>query len=220
MRKAKSVAMGRSKESRRARALTRLSPARKDPAMRRFEANVGRGELQQALDGCLDPRVKSLLATMADPAYQAFSFGQVCVRSGLALHEVIEHYRTAKVDEGLLLMSRHMPDLMEDLALDGKSRLRICEPCGGNGRTPGPAGRPIKCRNCDGTGKVRVPGDADACKLALEVNGLVGRRGPLIQQQINVGGDQLASLEDTSKYVQAIAQGEDPGPELASRVLS
>ena len=148
----------------------RLSPARKDTLPRRFEAIVGRGEILEALEATGDRRADVLLSMMLDPAYSSHSFAKLCEKTGLRYQDVLDMLRRAKLDEGLLRMFKHVPDVLEDTARDARSRTKTCWKCDGRG-----SHRKRDCPECDGTGKIRVVGHVESRKMVLEATGIARR---------------------------------------------
>ena len=113
--------------------MTRRSPARKDIFIRRFESSVGRDNLRQALDASDDQRALALMAMLLDPAYNKHTLAKLCERVGLRYLDLFDLFRRANLSKGLLAMCSHLPQVMEDVAMDSLSRVETCAICSGTG---------------------------------------------------------------------------------------
>ena len=153
--------------------------------MRRIEAGIG-DEISPTLTHSGDPRAQRLAETLLDPAYRHHSFGRLCERAGLSGREVVDLFRKYKIDEGIVRMSKHVPDVLEDTAIDAKSRMECCRRCDGLGSVPLTEKEDRECPVCYGSGQVRLPGDKNARELLFRANELTGK-GSLVSIQANVG---------------------------------
>lgn len=161
-----------------------------------------RMELVQALDGHSDPRVQQLADMSADPAFGSKSVASIARTLGLSSKHIADAYRDGQIAKGIVRSLKHLPEVMEDVAIDAKSKWRMCKTCRGTGVYVDPdlldmqeddaegerEGNTIvksDCIDCGATGRVRIVGDADARKLMFETVKLTNQRGPLIAQQIN-----------------------------------
>ncbi len=169
------------------RADIQLSPARKNPVLRRLADAIGRETLMQALELADDQRLRTLADMLADPAYSRCTFAKLCEKASVRMTEVVDAFRRYKLDEGVVAMYQHLPEVMEDTAQDAKSRSETCGRCKGEGKIAQDDSSATDCPQCAGTGIMRVPGDADSRKLVFETAGLVGRRGLMLAQQFNIG---------------------------------
>ena len=165
------------------------SPPRKNSLLRRIEAGIG-DELSPTLIHSGDPRARQLAETLLDPAYRHHSFGKLCERAGISGREVVDLFRKYKIDEGIVRMAQHLPDVLEDAAIDAKSSMGCCRRCDGLGSVPLTEGGDRECPLCFGTGQVRIPGDKDARALVFKANELTGR-GSLVSIQTNVVPQQF-----------------------------
>ena len=101
-------------------------------------------------------------------------------------------------------MMTHIPDVMEDVAIDSKSKVVVCNVCQGDGKLHDKEvnrkRNPI-CPECHGDGVIRLLGDKDARLLAFETVGL--KKGMGITNIVNVDNrhgtpsmeDQIADVE-------------------------
>lgn len=150
----------------------RRSPARKDILFRRFDATLGRDEILAALEVSGDQRARRLLAMMCDPAYSRYTLAKLCERVGLRHHALLDLFRRAKLYEAMLRMTKNMPQVMEDVAMDALSKATICRRCSGKGEVSG-----LQCIDCGGNGRTSIPGDAEARRLLFRALGLIRGQG-------------------------------------------
>ena len=149
----------------------RRSPARKDPLMRRFASTVSKEELGGMLAHSGDERAWRLLEILMDPVYGNHSFAVLCGKVGLNQIDVVDLFRRYKLDLGVIKMSRLAPQVMQDMAEDARSRMETCKGCQGSGMV-----NTRRCPQCEGDGRVRVPGDDKARRLFFKV--MLTRKGP------------------------------------------
>jgi hypothetical protein len=198
--------------------------ARADVVFRRLEQAVPRAELAHIMECCSDERAQRLFKMLVEPKYLKRTLPWMAMECGLAYHDVLVLIRNHHLGEGLVRMSAHAPQVMEDIAVDARSREVTCGNCKGNlemingelvasvqvtevvedEKTKRPKllqklddeGRPMweRCLVCDGLGTLRKVGDAESRKIMFETLKLTGQRGPLIAQQFNSGG--ASSMED------------------------
>jgi hypothetical protein len=74
---------------------------------------------------------------------------------------------------GMMSMANHLPRILIDLAEDSESRDSACPVCDGMGYLVDGSVR-YTCVECDGVGRVRLPGDAHARRQLFEVIELIG----------------------------------------------
>lgn len=201
------------------RLVARKSPPRQDKVFRRLEASVPREEWIAALGTSGDERAIHLMERMLDPNLGRASLPRLAADVGLTYAQALQIITKHRLGQGLLRMSSHVPQVLEDVAVDSKSREVTCGACRGY-KVDGIAvvavtetvddpetkrkivrqkldddARPMweRCLVCDGVGTLRKVGDADARKLLFETMKLTGRNAPLVVQQFNAAG---ASMED------------------------
>ncbi len=152
----------------------RLSPARKDPAYRRFVQEVGHEELLAALECSDDARGHALANMLGDPAYNRHSLAKLCELVGLRYADLVGMFRRFYIGIGIIRFSRQIPEVLEQTAKAALSTTKACERCDGRGERDG---KP--CSYCWGKGTIHVPGDPACRKLIWDTmvkrNPLVGR---------------------------------------------
>ncbi len=167
---------------------------RHDRTFKRLSALVDKDEWKEVL-GYFPENTKAaqLLVLLASPLHTKATLGKLAVMSGLSTHELILFLNNSKKQEGVVRMSRRLPDIMEETAEDALSSLVPCTRCDGEGKVK-VKGEERDCPRCQGKGRTLVKGDLDNRKLVLEMAGLIGKRGSGQAIQINVGGSR--SLEE------------------------
>lgn len=144
-------------------------------ALESFYKEVKMPDIKQALEVSNDPRYNMLLAAINNPRFVNCSFAELCRKCRMSIQDVVEIWRNHLKTQGIVRMMGHMPDIMEDVAVDGKSRTVTCYMCQGIGKLEGQEVNKVKnpiCPECHGDGIVRLKGDKDARMLAFETVGL------------------------------------------------
>ena len=173
-----------------------LDPAH-DPILTRFYDEAGHQEISESLLYSSDPRVTQLLEMMYDPGLKNHSFPRLCREVGLSLGDIVDAFRSYQLDLGIVAMAKKAPKIMEDTALDAESSKSLCMTCKGTGEVlEHPQGDTVSiCPNCMGEGTFRVPGHDKARELFFKTMGL-GKKGPLIAQQVNISSHEAPRMED------------------------
>ena len=180
-----------------------------DPLARHVEKRMKRDEIAGILQphAVENPRISGLINLLLDPDYRKVSLGKLCEKMGISTHEVVDHFRKTKLDQALLGMYDHVPEILEDTAIDAKSVERTCWKCFGEGEVKKDKDTLVICPECAGSKRLRKPGDSDARKLVFETAGLAGKRGPSTAIQLNVAGGGV-TIEDVSKKTEEVLSGE------------
>lgn len=145
---------------------------------------------------------------LTDLANQRTSLGRLAERHGLPYVKIAEEYQSLKRAEGLIRQSRHLPDLMEQVAEDAKSEHVQCPICDGARKTQRESGDMVLCDTCRGKGTIRVGGDIKLLELVFKSAKLIGepQRGPLVN--VNVGDvPKDEKLEDLYQTLGPIVEG-------------
>lgn len=155
-----------------------------------------REELKPVLRSVADKRFEQMFDMMHDPAHSNKSLSTIARECGVQHMELCDAIRKYKMGIGIVRMSKHVPDIMEDVAVDAKSREDVCPHCEGVGtvlrdQTVQMEGEslkatkvPVECPKCHGKTTIRKPGDTNSRKLIYESIGLTGKT-PLIAVQNN-----------------------------------
>jgi len=151
--------------------MKRLSPPRKQSLFRQIEASTGSEEIANSLIASGDPRASRLFEMMLDPAYARLSFAQLCSRVGLSAGDVLRIWCQQHLATGIMRSARHLPEIMENLALAAVGQTGKCAKCAGEGTISGST-----CTDCCGTGEFRIRGDIGALRLMFEIAGIIGMK--------------------------------------------
>lgn len=185
----------RAKTDKHGRQLTR-NPS-EDKAFVNFWGTIDSEEVREALAASDNQRFQHLAEAMVSPTYKTYSLTTICYKLGVTLNEMVDVWRNLKMAQGTVRMVNHVPQVMEDVAVDSKSRLVVCQVCQGK------AGEEI-CGICEGTGKVREVGDKAAREILFESLGLIRKpRGPLVAFQQNFGTGLGTVIEQTDKLLES-----------------
>lgn len=175
---------------------------------------IDRPELAVILEGAsvADPRLEKMFNMMFDPAHSNKKLATMARECGLSYTELTDVIKKHRLAEGIVRMSQHVPQVMQDVATDALNTMEPCGRCAGIGsifvderllrddaepepetfdprveeqklRDKGQV--PMECPNCKGSGEVKKIGDAGARKLVFDSMGLTGGRGPMIAIQNN-----------------------------------
>lgn len=193
----------------------------RDRAMNRFIENVVETEFSEALAAANDPKYTTFLRARADPAYRSLGFSALTRKFNISLQEVDDLWRNHQLHRGMIRMMNRMPDILEDVAEDARSKMVACPRCDGvTTVAAGVRGETRPCPVCDGTGKVRAVGDRAARQLVFETAGLIGKpgpTGPLVNVNLGLESGLADLLVGAQKIVQsptvALAVPEPPEPE-------
>lgn len=178
---------------------------RKESSYRRLETSLPRNEMIQVLQPSADPRVQQLLEMLlsSNPEVMKLSLPNIAAQCRLSYAELVREIAKGRVTEGVLRMSKHIPKVLEDTALDARSKNDICDACSGTGQVI--ENRPqykksddvtwTDCAKCNGKGKIRRPGNTEARKLVFEAAGLTNKRGPAVNVNVRNGGGNMPSVE-------------------------
>jgi hypothetical protein len=142
-----------------------------------FFEEVPRSGLDDAMLMSGDERFHRLHDAMHDDVYRRTSPGTLCRRFGISWMDLMNLWHSYTTHLGMMSMATQLPRILIDLAEDSESRDGPCPVCDGIGYLVDGSIR-YNCVECDGVGRVRVPGDAHARRQLFEIIGLTGpRRG-------------------------------------------
>lgn len=104
-----------------------------DQVFRRLEHSIPRTEWISIME-CAgdDKRVKLLLQLLMEPKYRKRTLPWMAMQCGLSYAEVVILFKNHKVGEGTIRMSKHIPQAMEDIAVDSLSKEVTCGNCKGH----------------------------------------------------------------------------------------
>ena len=105
-------------------------------------------------------------------------------------------------------MARHLPEIMEQTALDAKSQVADCPKCKGMGQIDGKGGVQ-DCPACAGKGTTYIMGDAERLKLVFETFGLSGKGGGVnVNLDLRKPPEPHEGLHDLAQSLGPILEGE------------
>lgn len=171
---------------------------------KRFEKEVDREKLEVFL--AEDPEMESFLNALHDPAYKGSSFVTICRQFAVPLAKLQSIYTDGMRHLGLIRMSTALPEIMEHVAEDAKSRDIPCPRCDGKLVLKSADGVDKPCHVCHERGTVRIPGDKHARDLVFESMKLTAQNSPLVSITQNIKQDE--SMADMFKMTQAITVGQ------------
>ena len=172
-----------------------------DELCNRYIESMGKAEdLKMALSRSPNARAQKFLLALVNPKANGKSVTRMAREAGIESVDLFEIFRDYYHSQGMMTMVKALPDLAHDIVGDSRSRLVCCEICSGWGqvvRDPD-AEEPVKapCPACEGSGKIRKPGDGDARKLLAETVGWtkkagVGGMGAAVNININTGVESV-----------------------------
>lgn len=191
----------------------------RDRAVKRFIESVDYPRLEQILAS--DERYRPLLALMKDPLMFArgkgrMSFAAVLYKSDIPLTELHQVYVEGSRQLCMLEMANNLPAIGRSVSKNAINRDEACPSCQGEGSLPlnqldGATDGELdgmKCKVCNGSGKIVVMGDKHAIdtvgkwmhmepKAGLTINNL-------LSQNANFGGGNDRIEDLLSKTAQVI----------------
>jgi hypothetical protein len=183
-------------------------------AIVKFSKMHERKEIANALQLSDDPILKQLGDALTDKNYLRCSVALMARNYGVSYRKLATCVFESKIDEGKIMMSKHIPRVMEDLALDSLSREKTCPICEGKGvkvyglptkdEVSGETIEPLAedCKECGGSGKVRVQGDSSSRKMVMEATGLTGKGVSVDARSLTLNVPD--GLEDTLALVKKV----------------
>jgi len=192
-----------------------------------METSEQREHMALVLARSSDERMRRLASEAMLPELKGSSFAKLAERLGLNFHMISEEYRAIKKSEGYIAAARHLPEIMEQVAEEAKSRVEVCETCDGLGNVPDikafdelcavadarqtarPTEAPrMKCKNCKGAGEIFIQGDVDRLKLVFDTFGLTGKGGGVnVNLDLRRPPDPHESMADLSASIAPILEG-------------
>ena len=161
------------------------------------------------------PAIQALASDAMNPIFKRTSFAALAERHALNIHMLSDEFKAIMRSDGLMRAAQHLPEIIEQVAVDAKSRDVKCKACKGAGTVvrvvKGEEGEPDieerdPCDKCDGKGTVYQLGDADRLKMIFETFGLTGKGGGVnILNLTKVGGSE--SMSELSESIAPLLEG-------------
>lgn len=186
----------------------------------KMERASDREQMALVLRHSADDRMRAIARDALDPLWRQKSFAAIVEMRQANYHDVSEEYRKILRQEGLMRAANHLPDLMEQTAIDARSRDERCKACKGKGtvldQKSMAAGKKealargeeftdeiwVECGTCSGGGTVHVLGDTDRLKMMFDTFGLTGKERGL---NVNLDLRNTRSDEDLTTLAASIA---------------
>ena len=193
-----------------------LSPRRRQEIklLSKLKGLLPDDEWREILEGQPDIRFQSFMKMMYDPAFNKYSLPNRAIMCGLTFHELSECIHAFYTDQGRIRQAKHLPQIMEDDAINALSRMEMCDRCDGTGTVAekGEDSVPTTCKKCNGKGEIKVPGDSNSINRIYKTAGLIdAARGPLIDARttnvLSTGEDGLEDLLKLSRKKAALPSG-------------
>ena len=177
----------------------------------RMESKEDRESIALVLRLSANPRMRKVAEMALLPEFRSTSFAKLAENEGLNFHSISSEYKEIKRSEGFIRAAQHLPDLMEQTAVDAKSKWETCRTCKGTGHVTDKEGGQITCSKCETSGqpgKVYVLGDADRLKLIFETFGLTGKGGGLnVNLDLRRPPEPHESMSALSESIAPILEG-------------
>jgi len=180
-----------------------------DKALKNFCQAADKETLLVALaEAPFDSKYHHVLVALGDPRQSNKSFVRIIREHGVTMASLMSKYRDAKVAETHFQFQDGMPEIAAEIVVDAKPTMAMCPNCLGAGKVPDPLGREnkagmikrVRCQQCLGDKRVRVPGQTDARKIVLQSEGVLKTGAGVTVStgiQVAVGGvpDLMAAIE-------------------------
>lgn len=188
----------------------------------KFETKEQRADIAAILRLSDNERMRVLSTQCMNWLYRGTSVAMLAEKLGLNYHDLSKEIRAIKTSEGYMRAAQHLPDIMEQTAIDALGGDEACKACEGSGEVvdkgappPAEGAAPTmkKCPKCNGDGSVYVKGDMDSKKLMFETFQLTGGgRAPIVNLDLRrvQGGEELGDL---AASVSPILEGKTVPPE-------
>lgn len=151
-------------------------------------------------------KYEKLFGLLTDPLHKRHSIAEKVKMCGITPVELLELMQRANEMMGLLKMAEHIPVVMEQQAVNAKTKIVTCTTCNGEGRVSyqyykesgfDEDGDPVykqkfglkDCPGCDGTKLMSVEADGKTVDRALKLSGMLKEEvgvGAKVNTQVNV----------------------------------
>lgn len=213
------------------------SHAHLDHAYNRFLEGIKEPDLLQALavapgpDSLRKNKYQQALLMLTHPAYVKhsrrgtglpgeWSIASIMKRTGITLQDLMDVYGRYRTAQAIRIAMDRSPTIITHAADDAENRKVVCPRCDGLGtldldavaeETSEKRRKAVvrTCPECKGSGEVTQSGDAEARKLVLEVAGIAGKKGPVVDARSVHYGNGTFSVESLVKGMEQLEAPED-----------
>lgn len=144
-----------------------------------------------------------------------WSIAAILKHAGITLGELMEVYGRYRTAQAIRIAMDRSPTIITHAADDAENRMVNCPRCDGLGTLDldevaeevskkRRAAVVRTCPECKGTGEVVQSGDAEARKLVLEVAGIAGKKGPVVDARSVHYGHGVFSVESLVKGMEQL----------------
>lgn len=164
-----------------------------------METPEQRGRMAAVLGMSDDPRMRTLATHILAHCNKQHSVAKLVDDMSLNWKQVEAEYRSIRKSEGFIRSADHLPDLMEQSAMDARSRWEDCATCQGTGKIIKDKVEMV-CPVCHGVKKLYIPGEVERLKLVFDVHGLIGKNSGLnlnFDMREIKGSENLEDLADS-----------------------
>jgi hypothetical protein len=189
--------------------------------------------VQLALASTPDVRFQEFVRRVMTPRYKRISMQAIAKACSISLMEFNKWWQTASAQCSIGIAQTASVDLTHDMVADARSREVVCERCDGLGIVNAPAGlklstpgyerhqrrdeltgMPIiewtrECPSCEGSGRVRKPGDAHSRDRVLEMASLINRNKSGVTINIPINQDHASAVGDLESAMTIDVQPEE-----------
>jgi hypothetical protein len=170
------------------------------------------------------------------PIHEKTAFTTLMEKLQISYHDLSTEFKALQTSIGMVRAAEHLPDLLEQTAMDARHTTEACAPCKGKGevrtydyeaidKAKATVGENVRlerasdpkverlaegwttCGKCGGTGELVLKGDVDKLKTIFETFGLTGKGGGLA---VNLDLRKVTAHEtlgELSKSVAPIIEG-------------
>jgi hypothetical protein len=193
-----------------------VPPVHMDRPFNHFLEGIPFDELIQALATTQGTKYKRAFATLnADAKYREANPNKK-IRSvagglrdcGITLQDLMETYGRYRTASAVRIAMDRSPQIIAHAADDAQNRKVYCPRCDGLGEISADDGFRI-CPECKGAKEITQSGDGEARKLVLEVAGIAGKKGPVVDARSVHYGHGVFSVESLVRGMEQLEAPED-----------
>jgi len=184
---------------------------RHDQSFKTLTEHCTKEELGTVLGVSDDPRIITLVTYLLSPNrdLQRRSLANLASMCDLSYSELLRAVTSSRVSEGLLRMSKKVPEMMANTVDEALTQTVPCDSCKGTGQVivKGVKRKPEQdtlyedCWKCSGTGKVKEAGSQSARALVFETMGMTNRKTSLFNINVGSAPGELPTIENEMAHL-------------------